>query len=116
MLPGMGIDREIKEFFLACLQDSDIKAELSRQIETEVRTSRNKYSQYSMADFEALTTPNVNMQYRMAQSGYDVYGNTIISSNKPFTNSNTAKKMKNRIRYGKRPERGMENRGGYNII
>jgi hypothetical protein len=51
----------------------------------------------------------------MAQSGYDVYGRTILNGHTNTSNSNVYKRMKNKIRYGKSPERGYENRGGFTL-
>jgi hypothetical protein len=52
----------------------------------------------------------------MAQSGYDVYGRTILSGHTNTSNRNIYQKMKNKIRYGKRPESGYQNRGGFNVV
>jgi hypothetical protein len=45
-----------------------------------------------------------------------VYGNTIITGNKSASNQNTYKKMKNKIKYGKSPQKGFKNRGDYNMF
>jgi hypothetical protein len=51
----------------------------------------------------------------MAQSGYDVYGRTILSGHTNTSNKNVYQKMKNKIRYGKQPERGYQNRGSFTL-
>lgn len=115
-LPGTGLDRQAARFIVdVILQDREVKAELAKQIRVESSTAKNKYSQYDRATFDSLTMGDVNLQYRMAQSGYDVYGRTILTGMEDTSNYNITKKMKNRIRYGKRPEQGYENRGGFNI-
>ncbi len=116
MIGGLGLDRATAKYIIdVILQDRDIKAELAKQIRIETETARNKYSQYSRATFDSLTSGDVNLQYRMAQSGYDVYGRTIIGGNTNTSNANVYKKMKNKIRYGKRPENGYQNRGGFTV-
>lgn len=117
MWAGLGLDRQLAKYIVeVVLQDREIKAELAKQIRTEADTVKNKYSQYDRSSFDALTKGDVNLQMRMAQSGYDVYGRTYIQSNASiYSNANTYKKMKNRIRYGKRPETGFENRGYYTL-
>lgn len=117
MIGGLGLDRELARYIInVILQDREVKAELSKQIRIETETARNKYSQYNRASFDSLTSGNVNLMHRMAQSGYDVYGKTILSGHTDTSNSNVYKKMKNKIRYGKRPENGYENRGGFTLI
>jgi hypothetical protein len=113
--PGQGLNQELKKMFLAALADTEIKAEISRQIRVEMDNQRNKYHG-TVQSYESLTAGNVNMQARMAASGYDVYGNTIIGSNKNTSNVNTYKKMKNKIKYGKAPQSPKENRGNTNIF
>lgn len=116
MIGGLGLDRATAKYIIdVILQDRDVKAELAKQIRIETETAKNKYSQYSRASFDSLTSGDVNLQYRMAQSGYDIYGRTILSGHTDTSNSNIYKRMKNKIRYGKSPERGYENRGGFTI-
>ena len=119
-LPGTGLDRDLAKWFVdVVLQDREVKAELAKQIRVESSTAKNKYSQYSRATFDSLTMGDVNLQYRMAQSGYDVYGRTILAGNESVSgsvNESIRTKMKNKIRYGRKPEDGYENRGGYKII
>lgn len=116
MIGCFGLDRATANYIInVILQDRDVKAELAKQIRIETETAKNKYSQYNRASFDALTSGDVNLQYRMAQSGYDVYGRTILSGVSNTSNVNTYKKMKNKIRYGKRPENGYQNRGGFTV-
>lgn len=114
-IPGQAIPKEIVDLLLAAFANNEVKAELARQIRIELDNERTKYSGTTQS-YHSLTAGNVNMQARMAASGYDVYGNTIIQSNKNTTNRYTHKKMKNKIRYGKQPQRGYNNRGDYNIV
>ena len=113
--PGQGVSKEIVNLILAALNDNEIKAEISRQIRVELDNERTKYKG-SVQSYSSLTSGSVNMQTRMAASGYDVYGNTIIGGNRNVSNNNTYKKMKNKIQYGKSPQQGYENRGGYHIV
>ena len=107
--------QEVVNLILAALSNNEIKAEISRQIRVEMDNQRTKY-RGTVQSYESLTSGNVNMQARMAASGYDVYGNTIISGNKNVSNNNTYKRMKNKIKYGNSPHRGYENRGGYHMF
>ena len=116
MIGCFGLDRATANYIInVILQDRDVKAELAKQIRIETETAKNKYSQYNRASFDALTSGDVNLQYRMAQSGYDVYGRTILSGHTDTSNKNAYKKMKNKIRYGKQPESGYRNRGGFTL-
>ena len=112
--PGYGVNQELKNLILACLDDREIKAEIARQVRIEIDNERSKY-RGNVQSYESLTSGNVNMQAKMAASGYDVYGRTIISGNYNANNNNTYKRMKNKIKYGKSPENGYQNRGGFNI-
>ena len=112
--PGYGVNKELVKLVLACLDDSEVKAEIARQVRIEVDNERKKYKG-SVQSYESLTSGNVNMQAKMAASGYDVYGKTIISGNSNANNNNTYKRMKNKIKYGKSPENGYQNRGGFTI-
>ena len=111
--PGQAVNQEVINLILAALGNNEIKAEISRQVRIEMDNQRTKY-RGTVQSYESLTSGNVNMQARMAASGYDVYGNTIIGSNKGASNSSTYKKMKNKIKYGKSPHQGYTNRGDYN--
>ena len=116
MIGGLGLDRATANYIInVILQDREVKAELAKQIRIETETHRNKYSQYNRASFDSLTSGDVNLQYRLAQSGYDVYGRTILSGHTDTSNRNLYKNMKNKIRYGKRPENGYQNRGGFTL-
>ena len=112
--PGYGVNKELVKLVLACLDDSEIKAEIARQVRIEVDNERKKYKG-NVQSYESLTSGNVNMQAKMAAFGYDVYGKTIISGNSNANNNNTYKRMKNKIKYGKSPENGYQNRGGFTI-
>lgn len=112
--PGYGVNQELKNLILACLDDREIKAEIARQVRIEIDNERSKY-RGNVQSYESLTSGNVNMQAKMAASGYDVYGRTIISGNSN-ANNNTYKRMKNKIKYGRSPENGYQNRGGFTII
>jgi hypothetical protein len=113
-IPGQALPAEIKELVLMALNDSEVKAELSKQIRTEMDTRQTNYSGHRPT-YESLTSGDVNMQLRMAASGYDVYGRTMLSSNSSFTNKNAYKKMKNQIKYGASPQNQFRNRGSKNI-
>mgnify|MGYP006363203999 FL=1 len=56
------------------------------------------------------------MQARMAASGYDIYGRTVLQGNKSASNQNVYKKMKNQIKYGKVPHEGYRNRGDFSVM
>ena len=112
--PGYGVNQELKNLILACLDDREIKAEIARQVRIEIDNERSKY-RGNVQSYESLTSGNVNMQAKMAASGYDVYGRTIISGNSNANNNNTYKKMKNKIKYGRSPENGYQNHGGFTI-
>lgn len=113
--PGQAVNQEVINLILAALSNNEIKAEISRQVRVEMDNQRTKY-RGTVQSYESLTSGNVNMQAKMAASGYDVYGNTIIGGNQNVSNNNTYKKMKNKIKYGSSPHRGYENRGGYHMI
>lgn len=112
--PGYGVNQDLKQLILACLDDTEIKNEIARQVRIEVDNERKKYKG-TVQSYESLTSGNVNMQAKMAASGYDVYGRTIISGNSNVNNNNTYKRMKNKIKYGRSPENGYQNRGGFTI-
>ena len=112
--PGYGVNQELKNLILACLDDTEIKNEIAKQVRIEIDNERKKYKG-TVQSYESLTSGNVNMQAKMAASGYDVYGRTIISGNYNTNNNNTYKKMKNKIKYGRSPENGYQNRGGFTM-
>lgn len=113
--PGQSVSQEVVNLLLAALNNNEIKAEISRQVRIEMDNQRTKYNG-TVQSYSSLTSGNVNMQARMAASGYDVYGNTIIRGNKSASNQYTYKKMKNKIQYGKQPQQGFKNRGGYSVV
>ena len=113
-IPGQALPAEIKELVLRALNDSEVKAELSKQIRTEMDSRPVNYTGHRPT-YESLTSGDVNMQLRMAASGYDVYGRTVLSGNSSFTNKNAYKKMKNEIKYGTSPQKQFRNRGSKNI-
>jgi len=114
--PGQSVSQEIVNLIIAALNNNEVKAEISKQIRIEMDNQRAKYNG-TVQSYSSLTAGNVNMQAKMAASGYDVYGNTIISSNTTVSsNKNVHKKMKNKIHYGKAPRDGYRNRGDYNIV
>lgn len=113
--PGQGVNQEVVQLILAALNDTQVKAEISRQIRIELDNERGKYKG-AVPSYDSLTSPNVNMQAKMAASGYDVYGRTIISGNASSSNNNVYKKMKNKIKYKSTPEEGYRNRGNFNIV
>lgn len=110
--PGQAVSKEVVNLILAALNDNEIKAEISRQVRIEMDNQRTKYHG-TVQSYQSLTSGNVNMQAKMAASGYDVYGRTIINGNHNASNNNTYKKMKNKIKYGKAPQEGYRNRGAY---
>ena len=113
--PGYGVNQELKNLILACLDDREIKAEIARQVRIEIDNERSKYHG-NVQSYESLTSGNVNMQAKMAASGYDVYGKTIIQGNINASNQNVYKKMKNQIKYGRNPQEGYRNRGAFTLV
>lgn len=114
-IPGQALGQEVINLIIQALNDNSVKAEISRQVRIEMDNQRTKYHG-TVQSYESLTAGNVNMQAKMAASGYDVYGNTIIGGNKNASNNNTYKKMKNKIKYGKSPQQGYENRGNFHVV
>ena len=113
---AFGLDRQLVRYIIdVILQDREVKAELAKQIRIEAETAKNKHAQYSRSTFDSLTSGDVNLQHRLAQSGYDVYGKTYLRGNETGSNASVYQKMKNKIHYGKRPENGYENRGGFTL-
>ena len=97
--PGQALNREIIQLFIAALNNDEIKAELYKQMKVQMDNERAKNGSMPKQSYDSLTSGNVNMQARMAASGYDVYGKTIISGNSNANNNNTYKRMKNKIKY-----------------
>lgn len=114
-IPGQALSQEIVKFFISALGNNEIKTELKKQIRIEIDTERAKY-RGKVQTYDSLTSGSVNTQARMAASGYDIYGKTIIDNNNTFTNGNVYQKMKNKIIYGKTPEQGYRNTGGRSIV
>lgn len=116
--PGQAVSQEIVNMFMAALNNTEIKNELSKRIRIELDNQRIKSANYNgtVQSYESLTSGNVNMQAKMAASGYDVYGRTIITSNANATNQNVYKKIKNQIHYGRAPQEGYRNRGSFSVI
>lgn len=112
---SQALNREVIELFMAALNNDEIKNELRKHIRVELDTQRTKYSG-TVQSYESLTSGNVNMQAKMAASGYDVYGRTILTANQDATNQNVYKKIKNQIHYGRSPQHGYYNRGSYSVI
>ena len=114
--PGQTIDREIIKFILACLGDNEVKAEIARQCRVEIDNSRPKtFNNQGGQTYSYLTSGDFNTQMRMAVSGYDVYGRTILSHGLSTDNKNTYRKMKNKIKYGHAARNGYVNRGQYTV-
>lgn len=115
-IPGKRVSDELIEIFLAALNDDRIKAEVHKQMRTEMDNERMKHlGGPKQQTYESLTSGDVNMQTRMAASGYDIYGRTLISGNKNATNQNVYKKMKNKIKFGRAPQAGFGNRGKFTV-
>jgi len=114
-IPGQALNREIIEMFIAALGCTEVKAALSKQIQSEIDIDRAQYKG-KMPNYNSLTSGDVNMQAKKAASGYDTYGKVVITSNNAFTNDNVYKSMKNKIVYGKAPEDGYKNRGNMIIV
>lgn len=97
------------------IKSPDFKNQLSNYIRMEIEASKNKYSKSNSGNtlsYDMLTRGNVDMQAKMAASGYDVYGRTLIPSNNSLgSNKNIYQNMKNKINYGRSPSIGYENKG-----
>lgn len=97
------------------IKSPDFKNQLSNYIRMEIEASKNKYSKNNSGNtlsYDMLTRGNVDMQAKMAASGYDVYGRTLIPSNNSLgSNKNIYQNMKNKINYGRSPSMGYENKG-----
>ena len=97
------------------IRGPEFKNQLSNYIRMEVEASKTKYSKDNAGNtlsYDMLTRGNVDMQAKMAASGYDVYGKTLIPSNSSLgSNKNIYKNMKNKINYGSSQPKGYENKG-----
>lgn len=107
--------KEMENLIWNIIKSPDFKNQLSTYIRMEIEASKNKYSKDNASNtlsYDMLTRGNVDMQAKMAASGYDVYGRTLIPSNNSLgSNKNIYQNMKNKINYGRSPSMGYENRG-----
>lgn len=106
---------QIENLIWKIIESPEFKNKLSNHIRVEVEASKNKYSKNNSGNtlsYEMLTRGNVDMQAKMAASGYNVYGKTLIPSNDSLgSNKNIYQKMKNKINYSNSPSKGYENKG-----
>lgn len=107
--------KEMENLIWDIIKSPDFKNQLSNYIRMEIEASKNKYSKSNSGNtlsYDMLTRGNVDMQAKMAASGYDVYGRTLIPSNNSLgSNKNIYQNMKNKINYGRSPSIGYENKG-----
>ena len=107
--------KEMENLIWNIIKSPDFKNQLSTYIRMEIEASKNKYSKDNTGNtlsYDMLTRGNVDMQAKMAASGYDVYGRTLIPSNNSLgSNKNIYQNMKNKINYGRSPSIGYENKG-----
>lgn len=113
--PYQAISQETVKLFIAALNNDEVKTEMAKQIRVQIDSERSKYNGQTQS-YDSLTSGNVNMQAKMAASGYDVYGRTVISGNSNARNNNVYRKMKNQIKYGRSPENGYYNHGGFKMV
>ena len=116
--PFDGQRKALEDLIWNIIKSPDFKNQLSNYIRMEIEASKTKYSKEGMntLSYEMLTRGNVDMQAKMAASGYDVYGRTIIPSNNSLgSNKNVYQKMKNKINYGSSPSKGYENKGQFSF-
>lgn len=109
---------QLHQLIQQIIQDPSFKNQISAYIRMEIEASKAKYSKENYGgtlSYDMLTRGNVDMQAKMAASGWDVYGRTLIPSNKPMTNNNVYKNMKNKINYGRSSSKPYENRGQYSF-
>lgn len=117
-MPGSMTQQMIKDLVKAIIGTDEFKKEMSNYIRMEIEASQSKYSKDNNSNtlsYDMLTRGNVNMQARMAANGYDVYGKTIITSNRSLDNNDVYKRMKNKINYGSSPSESSLNRGQKSI-
>lgn len=114
---GKKLSAEERRRIFNIFEDTEVKARITKEIRTEVDRQLARRNGYSKPmSYDALTSGDVNMQARMAASGYDTYGKVYLKSNNATkTNESSYRKMKNKIKYGKSPQRGYENRGDFTI-
>ena len=107
--------KEMENLIWDIIKSPDFKNQLSTYIRMEIEASKNKYSKDNTGNtlsYDMLTRGNVDMQAKMAASGYDVYGRTLIPSNNSLgSNKNIYQNMKNKINYGRSPSMGYEHKG-----
>ena len=107
--------KEMENLIWNIIKSPDFKNQLNTYIRMEIEASKNKYSKDNTGNtlsYDMLTRGNVDMQAKMAASGYDVYGRTLIPSNNSLgSNKNIYQNMKNKINYGRSPSMGYENKG-----
>lgn len=112
--------KEMENLIWNIIKSPDFKNQLSTYIRMEIEASKNKYSKDNAGNtlsYDMLTRGNVDMQAKMAASGYDVYGRTLIPSNNSLgSNKNIYQNMKNKINYGRSPSMGYENKGQRSFV
>ena len=112
-VPYQKLSEDVISLFLAAFADDRVKEALSERIRIEIDTQRTKYNG-DRQSYNSLTSGTVNLQTRMAASGYDVYGRVMLDADRSAENVNAYKKMKNQIHYGRNPETApYTNRGSY---
>lgn len=80
--------------FLSAFQNMHVKAEFAKQVRMQIDQRSNQYGG-KVQSYDALIAGDVNMQNRLAASGYDIYGRTVIASNRTvFNNNNIYKRIK----------------------
>ena len=118
-LPFDAQRREIENLIWSVIKSNDFKNELSHYIRLEIEASKSRYLKENAGNtlsYEMLTRGNVDMQAKLAASGYDVYGKTIVPSNNSLgSNKNIYKNMKNKINYGRSSSAPFENKGQYSF-
>lgn len=110
-VPFDALSTKVLEYVIKCFDNEKFQTELSRRIRLESETQRNRTGgQY--LNYDSLTQGNVNLQARMAASGYQTYGNVVMKSNNPKNLDNVYKNMKNKLHFAA-PTGASENRGSY---
>ena len=106
--------KQLEALIMEVIKGPEFKTQLSNYIRLELEASKSKYSRENNSNtlsYEMLTRGNVDMQSKLAASGYDVYGRTLIQSNNYVgSNKNIYQKMKNKINYAS-PSKGYTNNG-----
>lgn len=127
--PGRRINSEFRDMIIAAFNDEEVKKEFSKRFDENMQEERYKNNaglnaridsgrskNGIMQSYDELTSGNVNLQAKLAASGYDVYGRTILSGHKDTSHKNVYRKMKNKIQYRSQPRGGYDNRGDRTII